>query len=122
MLIIISDKKSSAIDWPSVESFTFEEGEHNKELVINTKSGSICKVINPTDEAGAELNFEAVVSSWLNDYTAWRVIEGKDKTPPPTGMPIQMPRQVPPPLFNCAFCGDELEFGNCTNGHCMSNQ
>lgn len=116
MLIIISDKKSPAIDWPSVESFTFEEGEHNKELVINTKSGSICKVINPTDEAGTELNFEAIVSSWIDDYTAWRVFEGKDKAPPPTGMPM------PQPLVNCGYCGEELEFGNCTNGHCMSNQ
>lgn len=118
MLIIISETKSSAIDWPSVESFTFEAGEHNKELVINTKSGAICKVINPTDEDGTELNFESVVNSWLNDCTAWRVVEGKDKTPPPTGMP----QQVPPTLFDCGYCGDELEFGNCTNGHCISNQ
>lgn len=118
MLIIISDKKSSAIDWSSVESFTFEDGRYNKELVINTKSGSTCKVINPAEEDGTELNFEAVVNSWINDYTAWRVIEGKDKTPPPTGMP----RQVPPPLFNCGNCGGELEFGNCTNELCIHSQ
>ncbi len=118
MLIIISETKSAAIDWPSVESFTFEDGMYNKELIINTKSGSTCKVLNPTEEDGTELNFEAVVNSWLNNYTAWRVIEGKCKNPQPTGMPPQSP----PPLFNCGNCGGELEFGSCTNELCIHSQ
>lgn len=117
MMILVSKNKSTAIDWPSIESFTFENGEHNKELVINTKSGATCKLLNPSDETETELNFEAVVNAWLSGYTAWRIFEGENKTPAPTGMPLQMP----PPLLNCERCGQELEFGNCTNYLCIND-
>lgn len=91
MLIVTSKTKSTAIDWPSVESFTFDEGElPNRQLTITTKSGSVCRVLNPSDEAGTDLNFEAIVNAWLSDYTAWRIWEGEDKAPPPS-LPMQRP-------------------------------
>ncbi|AUR81421.1 hypothetical protein NVP1005O_24 [Vibrio phage 1.005.O._10N.286.48.F2] len=93
MLLIISETKSSAIDWDSVESFTFEAEENNSQLVINTKSGSACKVLNPTGETGEDLTFELFLNAWMCLYQSWEVREGKDKTPPPTGMPNQMPPQ-----------------------------
>lgn len=119
MLILISETKSSAIDWPSVESFSLDESEKpNKQLIISTKSGSVCKVLNPIGECGNDLEFKDILKAWLDDYTAWTITEGKSKTPPPTGMS----RQVLPPLFNCGNCGEELEFGNCTNSVCIHSQ
>ncbi|AUR90508.1 hypothetical protein NVP1144O_60 [Vibrio phage 1.144.O._10N.286.45.B3] len=116
MLIIDRNTSKSAIDWSNVESISLDESElPNRQLVVVTKSGAAFKVLNPTGEDGVAVDFDCVLTAWIERYTAWKVSEGDCISDHSTA-------NIPPPLFDCGYCGEELEFGHCTNGHCLSKR
>ena len=119
MLIIISGKSKSVVEWPSIEGFSLNELAYNQELVVTTKSGSALRIINPT-RRGEDVDFQSLMNWWLEGQMLLEITEGKDKSPIPQGVPPQMHR--PPELFNCKLCNTELEFGECSNPFCESNE